>query len=159
MRNTLIALLAIILGCVLYSCTKAEESGSLPGFWQLMTVERNGEVSDVKSAKVYWAERRGLLQLTSPLNEEHPNLYAHVRESGDSLIIDDFCFPSEYASDADDDEWISFGEREVLFPWGIFACDDKGKAGRVSCAFRVIQMGETSMVLQSDSARLSFRRF
>lgn len=150
--------LSVVVFFAVCSCTfKFEEAGDLPGMWQLLTVERKGVVTDVKAKKIYWKERLGLVQFDSTDIPLH-SLYCHLQNTGSMFVMTDFCYPSAYVSESDDNTWIPFNERDVLFPWGIYAMEEDGGT-KVKCEFKVECLNADKMVLQSDSARLVFRKF
>lgn len=150
-----ILILSTIIFSSLFSCTKGEESGNLPGYWELLSIERNGITHNVKGEKLFWAERQGLLELFSPPSRM---IFSHVKISGNSLEITDFNTPSEYATEGDDSKWISFKERSKLFEWGIWAEQDNSEE-KVKSTFHIELLNEDKMILTSDSSRLVFRKF
>lgn len=158
MEKKIVISICVVLVSFFFSCDKTEESGSLPGMWQLLEIERNSVLSDVKQNKVYWLERNGLLQFKSP-NQEVQDLYAHVIKRNDSLFITDFCFPADYTTESDDNSWISYEERSALFPWGIYAKRSMPDDKKLESYYRIIKLDDERMILRSDSATLTFRKF
>jgi hypothetical protein len=53
-----------LLLSTVFSCDKLPMNGDLDGMWQLMSVEMDGEVSDVKSRKRYWSFQLHLVQFS-----------------------------------------------------------------------------------------------
>lgn len=161
----------------LWSCDKLPESGGLPGNWQLMTVERKGTVTDVKDRKIFWAERIGMMQFcvyggaTISVGEEQKDfnvLYCHVFRVGNTLLLNDFCYPASYiVGDGSDNTYIPFHERDNVSVLGIYPTHDAGTdcdgischCPKIKAEFRIMQLSDDRMVLHSDSSSLVFRKF
>ncbi|MGM9713972.1 MAG: lipocalin-like domain-containing protein [Prevotella sp.] len=137
-------------------CDKVPDNGRLDGMWQLMAVERDGVVTDTKAQKRYWSIRYNLLQLNGVGVQDH---YAHFEREGDMLRLFDFCYFSNNATEADDNEWIPYEEREVLLQWGLEPVRDDSRPGRITQTFRINVLDASSMVLSSADYTLRFRRF
>lgn len=158
----------------LVGCNKVEEAGDLPGFWQLLSEQRKGVITNVKPQKVYWSERLGLMQFSTASNDKmvyhrkdennndvlvNGHLFAHVAIVGDSLRLSDFCYPSDYENDASDNVYIPFSERSYLFQWSIYPRREAGNDAKLEAVFYIQQLDNDKMILRSDSSTLEFRRY
>ena len=137
-------------------CDKVPDNGRLDGMWQLMAVERDGVVEDMKPQKRYWCIRYNLLQLSGVGVQDH---YAHFEREGETLRLFDFCYFSNNATEADDNEWIPYEERDVLLQWGLVPLPDNSRPGRITQTFHIDVLNASDMVLSADGYTLRFRRF
>ena len=137
-------------------CDKVPDNGRLDGMWQLMAAERDGVVEDMKPQKRYWCIRYNLLQLSGVGVQDH---YAHFEREGETLRLFDFCYFSNNATEADDNEWIPYEERDVLLQWGLVPLPDNSRPGRITQTFHIDVLNASDMVLSADGYTLRFRRF
>ena len=121
-----------------------------------MAVERDGVVEDMKPQKRYWCIRYNLLQLSGVGVQDH---YAHFEREGETLRLFDFCYFSNNATEADDNEWIPYEERDVLLQWGLVPLPDNSRPGRITQTFHIDVLNASDMVLSADGYTLRFRRF
>ena len=137
-------------------CDKVPDNGRLDGMWQLMAAERDGVVEDMKPQKRYWCIRYNILQLSGVGVQDH---YAHFEREGETLRLFDFCYFSNNATEADDNEWIPYEERDVLLQWGLVPLPDNSRPGRITQSFHIDVLNASDMVLSADGYTLRFRRF
>ena len=138
-----------LLLSTVFSCDKLPMNGDLDGMWQLMFVEKDGEVSDVKSRKRYWSFQLHLTQFSR--SGDNTNTYfAHFKHKNDSLHIYDLCFPSENFTDSDDNVMFSESDVHILNHWGIYNLYNK---------FKVEKLDSDVMILKNDVLKLRFRKF
>lgn len=124
--------------------------------WQLMAAERDGVVEDMKPQKRYWCIRYNILQLSGVGVQDH---YAHFEREGETLRLFDFCYFSNNATEADDNEWIPYEDRDVLLQWGLVPLPDNSRPGRITQTFHIDVLNASDMVLSADGYTLRFRRF
>ena len=151
---------AIFLACLFFSTScenKWPDNGDFDGMWQLLVID-DGTEHDMKSQKVYWSVRTNLIQF----NEGKPNTvryFSHLNKAGSMLEVYDICYDSENASEEDNNEWISFDKRGVLFPYGIDAIEDSQRPGRLHQIFTIETLTSKSLVLKTEKYTLRFRKF
>ena len=155
MASRILSLLLLVASGFLISCDKLPDNGNLDGMWQLMTVE-DGDEKSVKDTKVYWSIRTNLVQLSSI---DGTRMYAHFEKMGKAFEMYDLCYNSKNANPTDNNEWIPFEDREILFRFGILAEKDAQRSGRLHQLFRVETLTENTMVLCADTYKLRFRKF
>lgn len=139
----------LMLMSTIVSCDKLPMNGDLDGMWQLMSVEKDGEVSNVKSTKRYWSFQLHLAQF-SESGDNINRYFAHFKHEGDSLHIYDLYFPSENFTNTDDNIKFEESDVHILNPWGIYSLHNK---------FKVEKLDSDAMVLRSEGLRLKFRKF
>lgn len=137
-----------LLLSTVFSCDKLPMNGDLDGMWQLMSVEMDGEVSDVKSRKRYWSFQLHLVQFSRGDNTNR--YFAHFKHKNDSLHIYDLCFPSENFTDSDDNVMFTESDVHILNQWGIYNLYNK---------FKVEKLDSDVMILKNDEMKLRFRKF
>lgn len=151
----LLSLLTLLI-CTASCVDKVPNNGPLDDMWQLMTIEQDGTVTDTKERMVYWSIRANLLQLSG---YALPNMFGHFRRSGNNLLIYDLCHASAHEKVDDNDEWITFDERDILLPWGITPIPDPNNAGRLCQEFYIEYLDKNRMILTTPKQRLTFRKF
>lgn len=162
----------IILATVFYvftavfsaSCeNKWPHDGELGGMWQLMSVEKDGEVNDMKQEKSFWSFRNGLLQFTNTKdNADAFNLermYSLFNRQGNTLVLTDFCTNSINLSTEDNNEWVNVANKDAFYKYGIYAVEDASDNRKITTKLNIILLDDGKMILESDSARLAFRKF
>lgn len=150
-------ILTLLLILTHTSCeNKWPDNGDLDGMWQLMTIERNGEITNSKNDKVYWSVRSNLLQL-SQVNGSR--MYAHFECHDGMFIVKDLCYLSPNAQPGDNDNWIPSEESHILKPWGICPVTDTNHPERLTQTFRVGMIRSDKMILHADEYILTFRKF
>lgn len=150
----IIALFAVMFS--LTGCDKVPNNGDLDDMWQLMSIEEDGIVTNTKERQVYWSIRTNLVQFNSKYTERK---YAHFTRNGNTLNIFDLCFMSANENEQDNDEWITYEEREVMEPWGLCLEKDPEREGRLRQTFTIELLNNDNMILTSGKFRLIFRKF
>lgn len=153
MKKYILSLLTIL--CIT-ACDKLPSNGDLDGMWQLMSIEHNGIVTDVKSNQEYWSIRKNLVQFNDLTDSRK---FAHFQRQGDTFVIYDLCHESRNEKGDDNDEWITYDERDILAKWGLFPEPDSQHPERLSQTFRFELLNYDNMILTSGSYRLIFRKF
>ena len=138
-----------LLLSAVFSCDKLPMNGDLDGMWQLMFVEKDGEVSDVKSRKRYWSFQLHLTQFSRSGNNTY-RYFAHFKHEGDSLFVYDLCFPSENFTDTDDNVMFTESDVHILNQWGIYSLYNR---------YKVEKLDSDVMILKNDEMKLRFRKF
>ncbi len=151
-RNIFLSLIAVLL---FSACDKLPENGDLDGMWQLMTVEKTGESAEnVKAKKLFYSFQLDLVQFndaTMPYGT--PFCYAYFKHKGNTMYFHTLCKPSMNESEKDDNVPFTREEIEVeqvMAPWGIYSLTPR---------FEVLKLNSNAMILQSDYAILTFRKF
>ncbi len=133
------------------ACDKLPANGDLDGMWQLMTIEKNGEeAEEVKSKKVYYSFQLGLVQLNSYELIDRNGFYAHFSHSDGTLLIYGISFPSKNESASDNNIELTEADLPRLAPLGIYSLNPR---------FKVLKLNSKEMILQSEHAKLTFRKF
>lgn len=138
MKNLLLPLL-LILTLAFSACTKEDNNGDLGGNWQLLCWQSlpDGATTATNTDGIYYTIHRSTLRLRRlDLAETYLASFA-VR--GDSLILDRV-FLSPYDDPATPSD---------LAPFGFSA------TGRM----RIVSLSSDRLVLQSDAACLTFRKY
>lgn len=140
------------------SCeNKWPDNGDLDGMWQLMSIEQNGIVTSQKDTKCYWSIRSDLVQYTTYGNLK--KRYSHFERKDGKLILTDFCHESRNATSADNDEWITYDERDILNKWGIYAETDPNHTERLTQTFTIDHLDNDCLILSTSTYKLEFRKF
>jgi len=142
----LAAMLAASLA--LSSCDKTPLGDGLDGMWQLMSEETADTTINRKSDKIFVCFRRELAQFDAHGNEQL--YFAYYTHRADSISFSNFCFRSANAVVGDDNVALTEDDVPLLREWGIYSLQP---------AFRVLSLGESTMIWQSETALLKFRKF
>ena len=154
---TILILLAMSLST---GCDKMPDNGQLDGMWQLMSIETaDGHILDVKEQQHYWSFRLRLVQFTASRAIDTDKFYAHFSREGGNIVLKDFCQEARYEKDTDDNVWVSSEEAELLHPWGVYGQTDEDDSQKIKATYRVEALSDTRLVLKSDQARLTLRKF
>lgn len=136
MKKLFILTLLIFTVC---SCGKVPMNGKLDGMWQLMQIEHaDGTVNNIKESRLYYCIQLELLGLQSAGHIEFLGRFAYTE---DSLFVNDFRLNS-------DNTMLAIPEQ--LSPYGINETAER---------FGIEQLTSDKMVLKSNTATLSFRKF
>lgn len=138
------------------ACDKVPNNGDLDDMWQLMSIEENGVVTNIKEQQVYWSIRAKLVQFNNTMGERK---YARFRRNGDTLDLFDFCHMSANETEQDNDEWITYEERDVMTKWGLYLEKDPEHEGRLRQSFEIVLLNKDNMILTSGRYKLIFRKF
>lgn len=151
------SIVSILFAMCFVSCDKVPNNGDLDDMWQLMSIENNGTVTNTKEQQLYWSIRANLVQFS--LANDGMRLYGHFTRKGDQLVIYDLCYQSMHETSADNDEWITYEERDILSRWGVYPKEDSEHAGKLYQTFKIELLNSGSMILSSGDIKLIFRKF
>ena len=129
--------------CILCSCDKLDENGNLDGNWQL-TEWRDLKTDEVletnETSKIYYTVKLNLLKMQDfSLRVSATTYNSQFCVRGDSLVL-----TQSYSRPLDN--IVAF---DSLAAYG---CPADGR-------FKISTLTSTSLVLQTDNSRLSFRKF
>lgn len=134
---------AIALVAMLDSCTlETSDNGNLDGLWQLRSLDSlaNGSSVDMHANGVYWAVQLDLLEA----RDRQVRVLFRFNHTGDSLVLSN---PYVNLRDSSD---IKVNEPAMLAPLGINSLEEH---------FAVKALSSGSMVLESPTLRLHFRKY
>lgn len=151
--------ICILSSFLLNSCDKLPDNGKLDGMWQLTSIEKNGKIEDVKAKAKYWSVRLRLFQYSSNRSMNSQVYYSHFTKEGSTLVLRDFCTQASYEKEGDDNEWISIDESSILNEWGLYFTPDASNNKKVTSTFHIAELTNSSMILTTDSTKLTFRKF
>lgn len=153
--------LGISILCILamFSCDKIPANGKLDGMWQVMSVEENGTVSDMKEKKVYWSFQLGLVQFSAYNNSHYKRMYARFKREGNELRFYDFFFDSENFTESDNNEWITPDKASELNRWGVYPEADEEQTGRVKKTYTITTLDDNTLIVSSYRESVVLRRF
>lgn len=142
----LAVLLFVMIACA--TCDKVPINGQLDGMWQIMNIQTPQGVRNVKRDRAYLSFQLHLTQW----DYNGRRYYAHFTHAGDSLCFFDFSGLSQHSSEADDDPEITPADMAS----GLF---DVYGIHTVDARFRVVELGRSSLILESADTTLTFRKF
>lgn len=145
-------LITTILSVFFVSCDKWPENTTLEGQWQLVSIERDGAINNVKQDLHFWNLQIGMIQFETgkPLAEINSETdgFAYYKYRNDSLIIYKMCDISAYVTNTDDNVPMTEERvRELLPMYGIDIKDE---------SFRVVQLSDEHMTLNHGTKTLNF---
>ena len=122
----------ILSAALLASCQKADDNGDLGGFWKLLQIEelKNDTIIDKREESCFWAIQLRMITANRNGGVIGKGRFQHT---GDSLFVQMIQKP---------------GNGKVV---GLYSPENE--------RFRVNRLTSKSMVLQSDSVILTFRKF
>lgn len=126
------ALYIILSAALLASCQKADDNGDLGGFWKLLQIEelKNDTIIDKREESCFWAIQLRMITANRNGGVIGKGRFQHT---GDSLFVQMIQKP---------------GNGKVV---GLYSPENE--------RFCVNRLTNKSMVLQSDSVILTFRKF
>ncbi|MDR1918074.1 MAG: lipocalin-like domain-containing protein [Tannerellaceae bacterium] len=131
----------LLLLMLFASCNKAFINGKLDGMWQLMEIDKSeGERIDAKADRIYYSVQLQLISLRQAGKGQFIGRFVH---RGDSLWIHDLRI---YGVKEED----KLATKEHLAPFGFNGISER---------FAVEELSRSRMVLRSEYATLSFRKF
>lgn len=151
------SIVSILFALCFVSCDKVPNNGDLDDMWQLMSIEKDGTVTNTKEQQLYWSIRANLVQLYYV--EDGMRLFGHFKRTGSEMVIYDLCHESQHRNENDNDEWISYDERDILAKWGIFPERDSEHAERLKQTYKIELLNSGSMILSSGNIKLILRKF
>ena len=139
-----LTLCLLCLGCE----NKWPKNGDLDGNWQLLTIEQGGETRDVKAEGRFLSIQLDLFQLSHTGDRQR---YFGYFDKGDGLIVfRQFSDMAENDLATTDNQPVRPEDIALLHPWGYYTLHE---------AFRIERLTKQEMILQSDSARVTYRKF
>lgn len=142
-------LLHILLICfLLTACDKLPANGDLDGMWQLIEVEHNGVIRNVKEEQIYMSIQLKLFMLGDRINSMR--YYGYFDHKGDSICFWQFSYPSMNESDEDNNIPVEEDEKEDLEKWGFYSLNE---------VFRIEKLTKDLLIMESDSAKIRYIKF
>lgn len=134
-------LFVLIIPFLLFSCDKQDDNGRLGGLWQMKEWKSlpSGQVVAGKEDRIFYSVQLDLMKFQKIGDTEASYFLSRFSHRGDSLIIG-----TVYSRPNDSIVSVS-----MLAPYGV------PKDGR----FHIDHLSDHSLVLSSDSARLTFRKY
>ena len=138
----------LLLLCALcVSCeNKWPKNGNLDGQWQLLTIEHKGETTDVKEQQLYLSFQLDLFQLS--IANDRQRYYGYFDKGEGTIVFRQFSDMAE--NDLVTNNNLPLTSAETLHRWGYYTLNE---------AFRIERLTKQEMILQSDSARVTYRKF
>ena len=148
MKRQIYKSLALLIIVLISSCESYQIHGDLDGFWQVSTIE-NKETGDITycNGDTYYSFQRELVLLsyvspTLPQGQMKENYIAYFTHKNDSIYMTDFrIYLDRNGKQAPLSELEKFGLYELYNAFGIE------------------ELNNSSMVLTSDKARISLKKY
>ena len=136
------------IGLLLTACTmEGSDNGDLDGLWQLSYIDTlaTGGTTDMRQSQITWAVQGAILEtrLATSLNVANDIVF-HFRHTHDSLLLQ-----SPYVSDRHHGD-LKVEDISQLRQFGI---------NRLEEGFKVLELTDDKMTLQSDVLRLWFTKY
>lgn len=142
-------LLHILIMCfLLTACDKLPANGDLDGMWQLIEVEHNGVIRNVKEGQVYMSIQLKLFMLGDRVNSMR--YYGYFNHEGDSIFFWQFSYPSMNESDDDNNLPVEEEDKGELERWGFYSLKER---------FKVEKLTKDLLIMQSDSVKIRYIKF
>lgn len=139
---TLCLLCALCVSCE----NKWPKNGDLDGNWQLLTIEHKGETTDVKGQQLFLSIQLDLFQLS--VTGDRQRYYGYFDKGESTIVFRQFSDMAENDLETTDNRPL--GSAETLHRWGYYTLNE---------VFRIERLTKQEMILQSDSARVTYRKF
>lgn len=143
--NTILTMAAVVVAVV--SCDiETSGNGDLDGMWHLRTVDTLATAGscDMKEHRIYWSFQHDLMKLDD-LTGNNASLLMRFNNAGGKLILS-----SPYIYNREDgDEPMTEEQLPMLYPFGVHSLNE---------TYDVIKLSGSSMILQSGTLRLSFKK-
>ena len=137
-------LLLSVMGIVLASCDiETSDNGKLDGYWHLVsadTLATQGH-TDLSQQRIFWAVQVNLIQLRGTEQE----LYCRFSHQADELTINQLHLKDREKGDPE----VTEEYKHFIYPYGINDYEEY---------FKVIQLTNEKMTLQSPTLRLDFQK-
>ncbi len=147
--NYKIFLLACCIMATMASCeNKWPKNGDLDGQWQLLTIEHNGETRNVKDSQYYLSFQLDLFQLSIVNNRQR--YYGYFDRNGNTLVFRQFSDMAENDLATTDNQPLTEQQISILQQWGYYKLNE---------SFTIESLSGSDMILKSDSARITYRKF
>lgn len=141
------------------SCDKIPANGKLDGMWQVMMVEDDGTVTDMKDKKVYWSFQLGLVQFSTHNSSRYKRMYARFKRESVELRFYDFFYDSENFSESDNNEWVTPDKASLLNPWGVYPEADEEQTGRIKKTYTITTLDDNTLIVSSYRESVVLRKF
>lgn len=133
---------------LLTACDKLPANGDLDGMWQLIEVEHNGVIRNVKEGQVYMSIQLKLFMLGDRVNSMR--YYGYFNHEGDSIFFWQFSYPSMNESDDDNNLPVEEEDKGELERWGFYSLKER---------FKVEKLTKDLLIMQSDSVKIRYIKF
>lgn len=147
MRNILRTFVLFAVMATLSSCSwfETDNAGDLEGLWHVRSVESkvDGTKTDLSSERYYWAFQKKLLQMENKEGKAETLLWRFQRDENKLTISQ----PYRYDRENGDEPLES---TDLLAPYFIDNLEE---------TFTIEHLGSGTMLLSSETVRLSFRKF
>lgn len=147
MRNILSKVFFLLTISTLAACSwfETDNAGDLEGMWHLRTVENVADRTSVDYSKqrIYWAFQKSLLQMDDKSGGAATLLW-RFNHGGSTLTISS---PYRYDRENGDEPLET---TELLAPYFINNLEE---------TFQIEHLGSGTMLLKSETVRMSFRKF
>lgn len=147
MRNILRTFVLFAVMATLSSCSwfETDNAGDLEGLWHVRSVEfkADGTKTDLSSERYYWAFQKKLLQMEDKEGKAATFLWRFQKEENKLTISQ----PYRYDRENGDEPLES---TDLLAPYFIENLEE---------TFTIEHLGSGTMLLSSETVRLSFRKF
>lgn len=148
MKTTIYRLMVILAMTFMMSCESYLIHGDLDGFWQVMDIENKetGAITDC-NGDIYYSFQRELVLVTyilpnRPQGQIKENYIAYFTHEGDSIAMKDFrIYLDKKAKQA---------PLEKLEKFGLYTTFN---------TFYVENLDKSSLILDSDKARITLRKY
>ena len=148
MRN-LRYILICCAGLILSACeNKWPKNGDLDGQWQLLTIEHDGEIRSVKDSQYYLSFQLDLFQLSIVNNRQR--YFGYFDRNANTIVFRQFSDMAENDLATTDNRPLTEQQIPVLQQWGYYKLNE---------SFTIETLSGSDMVLKSDSARITYRKF
>lgn len=140
----------IALGCMLLTLVACDwetsDNGPLDGFWQMTDVDTlvTGGHEDVKEKALTWSFQGRIMEVRQATHKGTPIYIFKFSHEGDILKT-----YNPYLNDRDKEDPIVEDVKDIN-PFGFTA---------LSQQFKVLKLSATRLVLQSNTLRLTFRKY
>lgn len=141
LQTITLRLFVLFLPFVLFSCDKEDDNGRLGGLWQMKEWKAvpSGEIKATKEDRIFYSVQLDLMKFQKIGDTGSDYFLSRFSHKGDSLIIG-----TVYSRPKDSIVSVS-----LLAPYGVPA------DGR----FHIDHLSDHTLVLSSDSALLTFRKY
>lgn len=124
---------------------ETSHNGDLDGFWQLSAIDSlaNGRSCDMRDSAYFWAVQGHLLELSNK-RQKIPTIYCRFELTGGFLVLSDPVYSVRLIGDS------LITNAAMLRPYRLTRLKD---------SLRVLRLDSERMTLESEVARLYFRKY
>ena len=148
MKNILYPSYLFLICIIINSCDKLPQNGDLDGMWQVLTIELNGTIDNIKDSQYYLSFQLDLFQLTTTRNNKI--YYGYFDHKNDSIIFRQFSDMAEEHPTSPDNYPITSENISIINQWGFYTLRD---------SFYIEHLTKDDMILRSKYARITYRKF